>query len=349
MENRFNKNTKGSIGRSVGILFVLFIMILGCFFLMRKVSESAETTNRTKNGNTAVKKVAGIRKLPAGYGDEIAQSGELHEIAYRSGARVTAGRTVKRAMVYTPYGYDKNEKRKRYNVFYLMHGYGGNHQTFLGSKMLPRTFKNILDNMTAKGDIAPTIVVSMTYTGSAGYYASMDDLGTEAVKELAPIVESKYRTYADRTDRAGLVKSRAHRAIGGFSMGGCSTWMALKNNADCFKYYLPISMPMYYDDGGYVESLSLDCARRIAAGANAVRGGKKVYVFAASGSRDFMNKATKKQAEDLTEYRGFKLSPGEFDKGNVIFHSWKGHRHSYKASFPYLYNGLIRFFGRAAA
>lgn len=283
--------------------------------------------------------------MPSGYEKESDKAGELHELVYRSGARVSAGSALKRAMVYIPYGYDKNEKRTRYNIFYLMHGYGGSHQTFLGSKMAPRTFKNVLDNMMANGDIAPTIVVSLTYTQSADYYASMDDLGTEAVKEAAQVVESKYRTYAKSTDREGLVKSRAHRAIGGFSMGGCSTWMALKNNADCFKYYLPISMPMYYDDGGYVRSLSMDCARRIAAGANSVRDGKKVYIFAASGSRDFMNKATQKQAEDLTAHRGFKLSSGEFDKGNVIFHSWKGHRHSYKASFPYIYNGLIRFFG----
>ena len=251
MDNREKRNMKRSTKRSIGLLLILFTAILGCFFFMNKVLKNDDSPRQARQ-TAAVnkKKISGIRKMPSGYEKESDKAGELHELVYRSGARVSAGSALKRAMVYIPYGYDKNEKRTRYNIFYLMHGYGGSHQTFLGSKMAPRTFKNVLDNMMANGDIAPTIVVSLTYTQSADYYASMDDLGTEAVKEAAQVVESKYRTYAKSTDREGLVKSRAHRAIGGFSMGGCSTWMALKNNADCFKYYLPINIPMYYNDGG---------------------------------------------------------------------------------------------------
>jgi hypothetical protein len=35
----------------------------------------------------------------------------------------------------------------------------------------------------------------------------------------------------------------------------------------------------------------------------------------------------------------------DFSKGNITFCSWQGHTHSYMQTYPYLYNGLMRFFG----
>ncbi|MDY2959198.1 MAG: alpha/beta hydrolase-fold protein [Hornefia sp.] len=342
MGSRRNRQRHGE-NRSIlkpGIM--ILVIVLGCFFLVNKFSADIGTKEEKQKAKTKTQreKIQGIKKLPGGYSSKAEKRGELREITYSVKPRLGGPQKVKSAMVYLPCGFDRD---KKYNFFYLMHGYGGTHHTFLGSMMAPRTFKNVLDNMIENGDIPPAVVVSVTYTKDYEYYDSMNDLGTEVVEDLAPVVEKRYGSYAESTDRKGLVKSRAHRAIGGFSMGGCSTWMALKNNADCFKYYLPVSMPMYYDNGGYVDFRSRECAKQIASGANEKRGNKKVYIFAASGDEDFMNEATRRQAEDLAKYDGFKMSKGEFDEGNIIFHTWKGHKHSYRYSFPYFYNGLIRF------
>ena len=50
----------------------------------------------------------------------------------------------KQATVYIPYGYNKKNK---YDVVYLCHGYGANLNTFLGTQDSPRQFKNILDKL----------------------------------------------------------------------------------------------------------------------------------------------------------------------------------------------------------
>lgn len=343
MESKENKKYMKFMMKSILKLGIMvLILVLGCFFLVEKFTNSPVLKGNGGNANVKKEKkmIKGIQNLPDEYTSKAREMGELKEINYTIKPRLGGTAKVKSAMVYIPYNFSKD---KKYNFLYMMHGYGGTHQTFLGSVMAPRAFKNIMDNMIQNGDIPPTVVVSVTYTRGYDYYASMNDLSSEIVEDLAPIVESKYGSYAENTMRKGLIKSRNHRAIGGFSMGGCSTWMALKNNADCFKFYIPTSMPMYYDDGGYVGFRSKECAREIATGAEDKLRGKKVYIFAASGGEDFMNEATRKQAEDLTEYKGFRISKGEFDKGNIIFHSWKGHKHGYKYSFPYFYNGLIRF------
>ena len=118
-----------------------------------------------------------------------------------------------------------------------------------------------------------------------------------SAREKAPIIESKYHTYAKSIDVKGLQASRDHRAIGGFSMGGASTWRALKNNADCFRYFLPSSMPMYYDDHGYDQGMSLISVKSILEGVQEKAKNKKIYVFAASGSDDFMNQAAERSEE----------------------------------------------------
>ena len=55
-------------------------------------------------------------------------------------------------------------------------------------------------------------------------------------------IESRYSTYAggDTTDES-LKASRTHRAFGGFSMGGITTWDVFALNPDYFYGYLPMA------------------------------------------------------------------------------------------------------------
>jgi enterochelin esterase-like enzyme len=74
--------------------------------------------------------------------------GKLNYIKYKSN---TVG-TTRRALVYTPPGYNKNTK---YPVLYLLHGIGGDENEWLNGG----TPQVILDNLYAEGKIEPMIVV----------------------------------------------------------------------------------------------------------------------------------------------------------------------------------------------
>lgn len=56
----------------------------------------------------------------------------------------------KHAVVYLPYGYSKDQK---YDVFYLMHGGGGDETMTLGTPKSPSSFKNVIDHAVAAGTL----------------------------------------------------------------------------------------------------------------------------------------------------------------------------------------------------
>ncbi|WP_418190683.1 alpha/beta hydrolase [Alistipes putredinis] len=183
---------------------------------------------------------------PSSYGQEAEHRGEVVRIDYdtRDYAEGTGAARTNAAYVYLPYGYDQHTDR-RYNVLYFVHGhYGTAATTFEAENGLLR---KLLDHMTENGDMAPTIVVSPSYNYGqpTANYADADPyceaLPQELVNDLIPIVESRYRTYAESTNAAGLEASHGHRAIGGFSMGAVTTWYALEHTLSCFKYFMPVS------------------------------------------------------------------------------------------------------------
>ena len=139
--------------------------------------------------------------------------------------------------VYTPYGYDPS---KKYNVFYLMHGGGENENTCFSNDV---KMQQILDWMIKNGEIEPMIVVTPTFNGCP---APDNNMGAGTVwdemrQSIIPFVEGKYSTYAENTTLDGLKASRFHRAYGGFSMGGGSTWNNFCSNLDIIAYYMPLS------------------------------------------------------------------------------------------------------------
>ena len=63
----------------------------------------------------------------------------------------------------------------------------------------------------------------------------------EYANDLIPAVESRFSTYAETTDRAGIVASRDHRAFGGFSLGSVTTWYIFEHCFDLQRFFLPMS------------------------------------------------------------------------------------------------------------
>lgn len=142
----------------------------------------------------------------------------------------------RRLSIYTPPGYESGSKR--YPVFYLLHGMGGDENAWME---LGRT-SQILDNLIAQGKAEPMIVV-MTNGNAAleaapgesslGFAAptiqlpkTMDGSFESAFPEVVAFVDKHYRT----------IRKKNSRAIAGLSMGGFHSLHISKHYPDTFGY-----------------------------------------------------------------------------------------------------------------
>ncbi|MDE6110255.1 MAG: esterase, partial [Muribaculaceae bacterium] len=194
----------------------------------------------------------------------------------------------RRITVYTPAGYENGDKS--YPVFYLLHGMGGDENAW--SELGRAT--QILDNMIARGEVEPMIVV-MTNGNvdmqaapgetSAGFVApttqlpsTMNGMFETHFPDVVNFVDSHYRTIPDK----------AHRAIAGLSMGGFHSLHISKEYPDMFDHVglfsaaiLPregATSPIYADFDGKL-------ARQFAA--------KPALYWIAIGDKDFLYSAKK--------------------------------------------------------
>jgi enterochelin esterase-like enzyme len=136
--------------------------------------------------------------------------------------------------VYTPPGYETG--KQKYPVLYLLHGNGQIEAswTWTGKANV------ILDNLLADGKIKPMVVV-MPYghvpreikTAATAPTAGNDAaaIEKELLTAVKPMVESKFRVLTDR----------AHRAIGGLSMGASQSMSIGLHNLDQFAYIAAFS------------------------------------------------------------------------------------------------------------
>lgn len=138
---------------------------------------------------------------------------------------------TKTAYVYLPAGYDNT---KQYNILYLLHGGGGTAQYWFSElETVPGEIGsgyavNILDHLFADKKAEPFIVVTPGLYNDADEQSQGLNGYTETfayeLRDLMPVVESTYATYAESADEDGLNASRGHRAVAGLSMGSITTW-----------------------------------------------------------------------------------------------------------------------------
>jgi len=145
--------------------------------------------------------------------------GAVAEITYHSSAL----NRFRRMHVYTPPGYQKGEGK--YPVFYLLHGAGDSDDSW--TSVGRAGF--ILDNLMAAGKAKPMVVV-MT-AGHAGPFnfgsrQAVDEFSQDFLNDVMPYVESHYRVYTDRKNRA----------MAGLSMGGAQTLNIGIPNLEKFAY-----------------------------------------------------------------------------------------------------------------
>ena len=136
--------------------------------------------------------------------------GQVRELVYWS--KYTE--TWRPVFVYTPPGYEKG--KKKYPVMYIHHGGGEDHRGWIQQG---RT-ATILDNLIARGEAVPMIVVSVNSNvprkagmpaGQGTYsWEGMQPYREELLGSIIPFIESTFRVKADPK----------HRAMCGLSMGG---------------------------------------------------------------------------------------------------------------------------------
>ncbi len=192
-------------------------------------------------------------EVPAADSDFYARKEVPHGVVRDQEYYSTVTGQWRRAMIYTPPGYDANTKM-RYPVLYLLHGWGENEfgWTFQGHVDL------IMDNLLATNKVKPMIIVMDNLNAAkpgedASIYNARSVL-TQAVPvpppapgtaapprgmprmsntftemmftDLVPMVEKDYRT----------APGRDNRAMAGLSMGGFQTFNTGLTNLDKFAY-----------------------------------------------------------------------------------------------------------------
>jgi enterochelin esterase family protein len=151
----------------------------------------------------------------------------------------------RRMTVYTPAGYESSSKR--YPVFYLLHGMGGDENAW--SELGRAT--QILDNLISQGKAEPMIVVmtngnaaqeaapgesSLGYTQPSMQQAkTMEGSFEQHFPEVVKFIDKNYRTKANKKNRA----------IAGLSMGGFHSLHISKHYPDMFDYVGLFSAAIY--------------------------------------------------------------------------------------------------------
>ena len=158
--------------------------------------------------------------------------GTVSKVWYES---PTAGLT-RRLTVYTPAGYEKS--KKKYPVFYLLHGIGGDENAW---SELGRAAQ-ILDNLIAQGKAEPMILVMTNGNISQEACPGETSEGFKVPTMMLPkTMEGSFETafpdvvkFIEKTYR--VKKDKAHRAIAGLSMGGFHSLFISINHPDMFGY-----------------------------------------------------------------------------------------------------------------
>ena len=166
------------------------------------------------------------------YGVDKTPHGEISKVWYDSPS-LGADR---RMTVYTPPTYGKTDSR--YPVLYLLHGIGGDENSWAEMGRVAY----IMDNLIATGSVKPMIVVMPN--GNAATPAAAGETETDLVlPELAnpKLFDGSFENsfaeivkYID--DNYLTISAKEGRAIAGLSMGGMQSMQISKNNPDMFDY-----------------------------------------------------------------------------------------------------------------
>jgi len=223
----------------------------------------------------------------------------------------------RRLTIYTPAGYETSGKR--YPVFYLLHGMGGDENAW--SELGRAT--QILDNLIAQGKAEPMIVVMTNGNAALEAAPGESSLGWEKqpsfqlpktmegsfelhFPEVVKFVDKHYRTKANKKNRA----------IAGLSMGGFHSLHISKQYPDMFDYvglFSAAIMPGKKATSPVYEDMEGKLATQFAK--------KPALYWIAIGKTDFLYKANVEYRKLLDE-KGYPYEYFE-NEGGHIWRNWR--------------------------
>ncbi len=222
----------------------------------------------------------------------------------------------RRMTVYTPAGYETSGKR--YPVFYLLHGIGGDEEAWITQG---RTAQ-VLDNLIAQGKAQPMIVVMTngniameaapleTSTGynvpSMGLPKTMEGSFETAFPEIVKFIDKTYRT----------IPQKRSRAIAGLSMGGFHSKFISQNNPDMFNYIGLFSAAIGVTDAN-ISPIYQDNDKKLAT----LFSKKPALYWIGIGNEDFLFKNNTDYRKFLDEH-GYKYTYMETGGGH-IWRNWR--------------------------
>ena len=188
--------------------------------IIKIINENIKKENIPKN----------LIEIPSNFYNEAKEKGKLKDFYYNTYDSLNyeekKTKILKKATVYIPYNYNKNNK---YNVYYLMHGGWSNETTQLGSENNENSFKTVIDNMI-QNKLINSLIICPTYNNLSnndsssyelsGYYLA-PNFYRELIYDLMPKVKTEYATYAGKGTKDDLIKSREHMfrwIFNGFSL-----------------------------------------------------------------------------------------------------------------------------------
>jgi enterochelin esterase-like enzyme len=187
------------------------------------------------------------------------------------------------ARAYLPPGYD--ESSERYPVVYFGDGI----------EYIERASATVIaDNLLAERKMRPVIMVFLAPVDRNKEYWMNTAYVDWLVKELVPMIDSKYRTKA----------APGSRAIAGASLGGLISAYAAFTHPDVFGNVLGQSSAFQVDDGRIINDF-------------ATRERKPVNFYLEAGRYESLVDSNRKMKEAL-EKKGYKLAYREVNAG----HNW---------------------------
>lgn len=259
---------------------------------------------------------------------ECPERGRVERVEYETKAYATDSRAVtKAAYVYLPYGYDES---KQYDILYLMHGTGDDERYWL--KDHPENV-TMLDNLIYRRDIAPLIAVTPTWYVENDCADDLDVLTysfkDELRRDLVPLIETKYSTYAASVEEPDLIASRDHRAFAGLSRGSATTFhSAINGSLDIFSYFGCFS-------GSLTSESEFDEGMR----SENFRDYSVNYFYNTSGTFDFL------LSEHLSTYKRLLSADPRLQEGvNCSFDVFPAVYHNHPSWHIALYNYLQKIF-----
>ena len=252
-----------------------------------------------------------MRPIPRDYLQPAGRQGRVEKLTY--------GR--KHVLVYRPDG-------EADCVLYLIHGGGGDQRDFICP-----AFINMVDHMIEAGELRPLVIAAPTYYDPDETDKRPGNSGV-AVAKFCPELRGQIIQLVESA--VGLDPGRERRAIGGFSMGGVTTWYAFMEALDLFRWFMPLSGDCWAcgEKGGGAHP---DETARLLAEAADRQGISDYRIHAITGTADIAFPNLDAQIKAMAAY------PEAFGD-RLVYETMEGGVHDYDTIFRYLYNALPGLF-----